>query len=236
MRLFSILAVLFAAPALAQTSPRSDLQTVRVTGQASVPARPDLALLDFSVVTQAKTAAAAASENARRTDKLVSGLKKAVGPGSEVSTLAYTVTPNVRYPQSGDPQPVGVIEGYTVSNTVRVRTPDLTSVGKLIDGALQLGANQVQSLSFSLKNDRNARREALKLAAADARAEADALAAALGLRVVRVLVASDEQAPVQPLFHETSARMMMKADTPIEAGALEVQAAVHLTVEVAPAR
>ena len=54
------------------------------------------------------------------------------------------------------------IDGYTATNVVQVETDDLEGVGRLIDVAIEAGANRVQQLSFGLKDDQPVRAEALR--------------------------------------------------------------------------
>jgi len=234
--------VLLAAPAAAQVATPvtpATPSTVTVTAQATVAARPDLVLLDFGVVTQAKAAGAAAADNARRSDQVVSGLRKAVSDKGEVRTTSYSVHPNFRYAAETRPGVAPIIDSYTVSNTVQVKVADVNAVGKLIDSALQLGANQVNGLSFLLKDETTSRAEALRLAATKAKNEAATIAGALGLRVVRVLSAGESRPSDHPIMRtEMAAQRMVASDgapTPVQPGTLDVQATVHLVVEVAPA-
>ena len=66
--------------------------TIRVVGEATVSAKPDLAELDVGVVSEATTAEAAAAENAKKMEGLLAALKKEVGAGGEVKTVGYMVT------------------------------------------------------------------------------------------------------------------------------------------------
>ena len=84
-----------------------------------------------------------------------------------------------------------MITGYTATNVVEVTLDDLTLVNKVIDTATQSGANVVQKLQFQLKNRAAVRAQALRQAAQQARISADAIAAGLGVKVVRVMSAEE---------------------------------------------
>jgi len=223
--------ILTTAMAVAQT-PRDNLAHpyIRATGDATVSAKPDRAKLSIGVVTQAAKAQAAAAENATQTGSMMAALRQSLGTTAEIRTSGYSLTPNFTYPQTGG-QPT--LTGYTGSNTVEITTDDLQNVGKVIDGGTQAGANNVRGLDFLLKDESAARAQALREAAQKARSNAEAMAAALGLKVVRVLSAEEgEPQLIRPV------RMMAMAaaapTTPIEAGNIQIQATVTLTVEVAP--
>ena len=75
----------------------------------------------------------------------------------------------------------------------------------------------------------------MRAAALKARAKADALASALGVRIVRVLHVDEGGQPMRPVFAEAMT-MRASADsaapTPVEPGTIEVQASITLTVEI----
>ncbi len=225
---FAVLAVLALPIAWGQGGP---VATVRATAEAVETAPPDHARINIGVVKQAASAEEAASANARQVDAVMARLRKLLRPGGEIRTVNYTVQPNYRYAREGGPPS---ITGYTASNTVEVTTGDLQGVGKLIDAATQSGANTIQSLEFLLKNDRAVRARALREAAVEARAEAEAMAAALGLKVTRVLkVQEGEAQPPRPLMARMqAAELAAAAPTPIAPGQLEVRAVVTVTLAV----
>jgi hypothetical protein len=71
---------------------------------------------------------------------------------------------------------------------VEITLDDLTQVGRVIDTATQSGTNNIQKLEYKLKNSRAVRTQALREAAAEAKASVEAIAAGLGLsRVARDL-------------------------------------------------
>jgi uncharacterized protein YggE len=205
--------------------------TIRVTGEATVTAKPDQAEINIGVVTQAATGQAAATQNAQKQDAILAELRKVLGPAAEIKTISYSLSPNYRYPKEGG-QPT--ISGYTASNIVQVKTGDLAQVGKVIDTATQSGANTIQSLSFRLKDEQVTRAQALREAAIKARAKADALASALGLKITRVLHV-DEGGVSMPVPINTRAFSAEAnvAQTPVESGTIDVHATITLTVEIA---
>jgi len=121
---------------------------------------------------------------------------------------------------------------------VQVTLDDLEKIGGVIDAAAQAGANHVQGIQFTLRDQDAVRAEALREAATRARAQAEVLAAALGLKVVRVLSAEENSPRFMPINHPLAGRAAMSSAavaTPVEAGTLDVAAEVTLSVEVSPA-
>jgi uncharacterized protein YggE len=203
-------------------------------GEGEVRVKPDQVRIQIGVTTQAPTAQEAGGQNAKHSVAVIAELKQQLGPTAEFQTTNYSLHPTYKSQRDGGKP---TIVGYQANNTVEVKLTDVSAVGKVIDWATKSGANQIQGIHFSLRDEQKARAEALAKAAAQARANAQALAAAVGLRVVRLVKIEDGQAaPPVPM----RAEMMMRqaadsaAPTPVEAGDIEVRAKVTVTAEVAP--
>ncbi len=220
--LFSVL--LFAANSNAQlVRPAS----VQATGNATVLSKPDQAHIQIGVVSQAATASAAASQNAAQLKTALDKLKAAAGPKAEVKTASYSLSPNYEFPARG----ARVLKGFTANNVVEVITDDLSSVGKIIDAATESGANEVQSLQFTLKDQSQARGEALRKAALLARAQVEAMASSLGLKLGKVLYVDEGGAPpIRPYAFAAAETANMRSTSIQPPQAIEVQASVTLTV------
>jgi uncharacterized protein YggE len=184
-------------------------------------------------VTQAKNAPNATRENAEKLSRLMAEINKILGKSDEVKTASYSLTPNYRYPQGGKPELVG----YTATNILRIKTGTLSTVGKLIDAGMQSGANTINRLAFTLKDEQNAQLQALRLAAAKARAKAEEMASALGLKLMKILSVTESGQGVRPpvpLVRAAQMEALAAAPTPVEAGTIEVRSSVTLTAEVGP--
>jgi uncharacterized protein YggE len=201
---------------------------VRASGNATVPVKPDKAQIQFAVVTTAATATDAASQNANQVTAVLAALGNVLGPNPNIQTLSYSLNPNYNYPQNGQP----ILTGYTASNTVQVILTDLSLIGKVIDTGIQAGANRVQGLQFGLQDDQPSRAQALKLATAQAKANADAMASGLGHHTGRA-IAIQEGATSTPTPVLLGAATP-SATTPVETGVVNVQASVTLDVALVP--
>jgi uncharacterized protein YggE len=208
--------------------------SVTAHGEAIIMVEPDQAEIDIGVVTQARNAPEAARENADKLARVITEVKKILGKGDEVKTASYSLNPNYRYPQGGKPE----IVGYTATNILRIKTGALANVGKLIDAAMQSGANTIHRLVFNLKDESSAQLQALRLASTKAKAKADEMAAALGLKIVRVLSLTEGDRGVRPIVSPIARGAQMEAlaaaPTPVETGTIEVRSSVTLTGELGP--
>lgn len=223
-------------PASGNTNPQaSDLASrtqVSVTGDSLVQAQPDTAIITIAVVTQSASALAAQRDNAQRSDAVVRAVRQAAGAGAEVGTSGYTLQPQRVYRENQPP----TIAGYEARNAVTVTLQDLTRVGGVIDAASQAGANNVDSLQFTLRRDRPARDQALTNATREALGKAQTIAQALGGRVVRIINVQEigGYRPPVPVYRDyaMTARAAEAAPTPIQVGTLDVTSQVQITAEI----
>src|SRR5260221_3668867 len=119
------------------TSPR----LIHVAADATVTVAPDHAQIDLGVVTQSKSASEAASENAKRVDRVLGAVRGVLGAKADLKTVDYSVNPT--YGESKANQPP-TINGYSAQNIVRVGMDDLTQVSKVIVAAMAGSANDVR--------------------------------------------------------------------------------------------
>ena len=190
---------------------------IAVSGRGEIKVSPDRATIQISVQTRATTAAAAAAENATKTQSVLAALRSLGLTNDQLSTINYNVYPDQRF----DPGKEPVIVGYNVTNTVLVDVRKLNQVGPVIDAALSHGANMVNSLQFYASNTEAARRAAIASAIEKARADADAAAKAAGGSLgglLEINVGAYSPPPPRPLMMARVAGGVAQADTPINPG------------------
>lgn len=227
-----------AAPRLeAQAAPeRAPDRVIRVTGVGEVRVTPDVAHVSLAVETTGATAQAAADENARAMDRVIRAVTAAGVARSDIRTSGYTLYPEYARPTPGReaaPDEPRII-GYRATNTVTVRTADLTRVGPLIDASLAAGANRLHDLRFSVADAEAAQNQAVREATQTARRTAEAMAAALGVRLGEVVEAATSTDQVRPVmrFEAARAQDMASVTTPIEPGEQTVSASVVVAFRI----
>ena len=180
--------------------------------------------MDIGVVTQAANAQDATVQNATQAGTVIAALQGLLGSNASIKTISYSVSPVYNNPPPG--QNASIV-AYMVTNIVEVTLTDLTQTGKVIDTAIQSGANRVQGISFDLQDRTPLVAQALKAAAARALSQANAIASGLNVHTGSVLHASESVNSPGPVFGAITAA----PTTPIQTGLIVVQASV--TVEVA---
>ena len=238
------IAALSPLTAQAQTMSSSPVVTagntlLSVAAEGKSTRTPDLAVFNAGVTTQATTAGAALTENAKRMTAVIASLRKAGIAERDIQTSNLSVNPVYGQPKrladGSMEQQDPIIIGYQATNQVSVRQRKLDSYGKVIDTLVANGANQVNGPSFQIDNSDAAMDEARIEAMKKARMRADLYAKAVGLRVVRALTISENAGWSPPQPQVMFARADMAAapkSSPVAAGELEMTVTVNVSYEL----
>ena len=197
--------------------------TVRASGVGRVTATPDEAVVSVTVTALVDNASDAQSRVAADVDRVFGALAEAGVPADAVETAAFSLRPE--YDQGRDGRE---FLGYRASHTLTVTVaPDRADT--VVDTAVGVGATRVDSVRFGLTDDtrESLRVEALELATADARADADTVAGAAGLTIenVRSLTVGGNSGP-PVVFERGDAGGGASAATEFRPGELTVTATV----------
>lgn len=225
-------------PLAASAAPAKAAATqIMVTGQGTASAMPDMATETFTIATNAQSAAAATSDNNVRYDRLAKGLEGLGIAHGDIRTTSY----NVNYTPPPDPQPesggamppVRERTGYFVYRGVTVTLHRLSLVGKAIDTAIASGVTDIGGVAYGISDRKGQQTVALRAAVRDGLAQAQAMAAAAGLHIVRVRSMQQGYAsPPVPLARMAATAMPAPAPpTQIEPGSIETQATVTITYD-----
>jgi uncharacterized protein YggE len=220
--------------ALAQ-SERVPYSIISVTGTGSVTRPPNTASFRASIVTTNDVAAASTSQNNAAYNALREKLAAIGVPETAIRTEWF----NVNYVPRPNPLPssnYGQRYGYTTSRLLAIET-SVDGAGKAIDAAVAAGASDISGVQFGLKEQKTLYNNALAAAVADARSQAEALAAAAGVRIVRIrTIASGSQGGSPPSPIALAARAMSGAPSVptniVPGGPIEVTATVNISYVV----
>ncbi|MCS0501639.1 SIMPL domain-containing protein [Ancylobacter mangrovi] len=222
------------APVAAQDlSPAARRPTLTVTGEGKAAGAPDMATFSSAVVSEAKTAREALDANSASVSQMIAAIKAAGVESRDIATSGFSIQPQYRAVKK-DGDEAARITGYEVRNMVTVRLRDLSKLGDLLDQVVTSGANQITGIAFSIA-DPTALEDAARVGAVnDARHRAETVAAAAGLRLVRI-VSLNSEGGMPPMPRMAAAPMMMKADSvPVEAGETEIRSSVTIVYEIEP--
>lgn len=204
-------------------------QTVSVTGVGRMQLTPDRATFTAGVQSVAPTLSAATQENGARMTAMLAALKRAGAAEKDLRTTGLSIYPQQAQQDGRTPR----IVGYQVSNAVTVTRDDPATVGKLIETAVEAGANTVSGLTLTVSDPLRGRDAGLQAAFADARAKAEVLARAAGRGVGRALAITEGGAAAQmpvPMMRMQAQAMSMSV--PVEAGTEELSFTVSVMFEL----
>ena len=201
-----------------QTQPSLNLAA---TGEVRV--APDMATVTFGVVTEAPTAQAAMAQNATQMNTVVAALRRAGVAERDIQTSGLNLQAQYDYQENQPPK----LRGYQASNRVTVRVMDLTKTGATVDAVVAAGVNQIDGVSFGLKDpsaaENEARLKAVQALQAKARLYAEALGVQLGgIRSLNEGGGYTPQPPV-PMFAMRASAMDAGGGTSVSGGELSVK-------------
>jgi len=207
--------------------------TLEVSGSGEVYSKPDLALISFAVVSEAKTVAEAMAQNSQKMNAVIAFVKNQGVEDKDLKTTTFSLRP--RYEWREDLSSQRQLVGYEAHQELEVKVREMEKIGRLIEGATAAGANQVGDLQFTIDNREELEREAREKAVKNAKDRAKELASLLGVNLARIINFSEEsQAPRSYALESLAAVDMGKeAETPqIETGENKIEVTVNITYEI----
>lgn len=178
-----------------------------VSGSAVKSIEPDRIGIILTIETDKKRASDSVNENSNITNRVIARLISLGVSKDNMSTNYYTVYPI--YSRQNDTciynppyqQCEQRVIGYKTINSLRVVVDPKFNVGKLIDNAIEAGANRVDSVYFFISEELRSRieKELLNEAINDAKSKANILLSQLNMKVVDVKSISVVNYPVYPV-------------------------------------
>lgn len=226
---FSALLSTTAIAAHAQPAPPVDQirgTALSLSAVGEVRTAPDMATISLGVMTQGATADEAMKANAARMTTVVAALKKAGVAERDIQTSGLSLSPQNVYEQNKPPR----LTGYQANNQVTVRVMNLARLGATLDACVSAGANEVQGVSFGLRDSTSAEDDARRRAVQNLQAKAGVYAGATSMRVGRMVSLSEgggyQPSPPRPMAQSVRA-FKAEDSTPVSPGELVVRIEVE---------
>ena len=202
-------------------------QTVSFTGEGKVKAEPDTAKVDIGLITEGKDSIAVQNENSDKMNaviKFLSGEQKIAG--EDIKTNNYSLSPKYDYIKGKS-----ILVGYVLSQTLTVTVRDLNKIGKILDGSVEKGANQINSVSLFVDKPEQLKDKAREEAVKQAQDKAAAISKIAGLRLGRLVGFSEGSYGEPPVFYEAMGKGgdSMAPAPQIEPGTQEIKISIILT-------
>jgi hypothetical protein len=225
-------AMLALAPTLAQAADGPPVPQLQANGTGKVMVTPDIAVVTTGVTSQAAEASAALSSNSADLARAIAAIRAAGVAEKDIATSGFSIDPVYEQTDNQPSDRPPAIVGYRVENQVRVTIRDIAKSGDLLDAVVAAGANRVSGIAFDISDRKSAADQAIRAAIADARAKAELMADAAGLRLVRILTLNaDENGGRGPI---RAYDMAKSAPVPVMPGERAVSASAQIVWEVAP--
>ncbi len=213
------------------TLPQNYPLEITSVGQGKVFAKPDIALVSIGVQTQGMKSNDVVTENNTKMNAITTAIKNLGVEEKDIQTSSYNLSPVYDYTERGR-----VFRGYSLNQAVNVKIRNFDKIGDILDKATSLGANTVGDLQFTIDDQEKVISEARTKAIAEAKTKAGDLAAAAGLKIVKLVNISEGNAPSpQPLYGKGGGELDMVSSSvapQIQTGQMEINSTVYLTYRV----
>ncbi len=223
------------------------MSSITVSGKGEVYASPDLATMDFSVLSESKTVAEAMEDNTRKMNAIIDAVKSLGVADDDLRTSGFNINPHYDYietnPETTEmrvyyPSGKRQLSGYDITQTltVKVRQDNMSKVGQIIQEAAASGANQVGDLQFTIDKPEVLQEQARKQAIEEAKAKAAVLAQQLEVKLGDITGYSE--GGYYPTYTTNYAKGMemdavQESATPaIQTGQNKIESSVNITYEI----
>lgn len=226
--LLALLAVTAGGPGLLGTAaatgqPTDEGSTVTVTAVGTAEADPDLAVVNVAVTARADDAEAVRDRIASNASRLRDALADANVSEDRIRTTRFSISREVERHENGTEH-----VGFRGAQSFEISLSNTSRAGEIVDLAVTNGANRVERVTFTLSEERRRelRAEALREAMANARSDADALAASANLTITGVGSVSTVDSGFSPSLADVAEARAESEPTRIDSGPVTVTADV----------
>jgi uncharacterized protein YggE len=206
-----------------------DERWISVSAEGEASAAPDMSVVSLGVSGSGKELAPTRDEVNARASSVLARLRELAVAEADISAPDVAIHPEYDYRKGQR------LIGYRVSRQVTARVRALERLGDVLDGVVAAGANEVHGAQMSASNPAAAEQEALQVAVAAARAKAEVLAEAAGVRlgpVARIEEEADHRGPPMPKMRMVAMAGAVEAPTEVAAGDLTVTRRIRAWFEI----
>ncbi len=212
--------------------------TIEVTGEATITAEPDIAIVNLGVTAKHKKAQMAMEEVSVAAREMLELLREHGVDGRDIQTQRLELNKDFFWHlQQRKLKNAAKAQLFEAANKITVKVRDLNKLGTIMQAALDAGANSVSNVQFGVDETEKLEAEARSAAASDAHARAKLYAEGVGVVLGRI-VSIREHSARRPRFDDDSLVMMRMSDSsetpevPVASGTVVFSASVNLTCEL----
>ncbi|TFB09104.1 DUF541 domain-containing protein [Candidatus Atribacteria bacterium MT.SAG.1] len=208
--------------------------TITVSGKGEIYAKPDLAFVTFSVITEKKEVAEAMKENTEKINAIINSIREQEVEEKDLKTTGFNIYPRYEWQEKTQFYPSGrrVLVGYEIKQSLEVKIRDMEKIGIIIQKATDAGANQVGDLRLTIDNEDEIKKQARGQAIEMAKDKAGELASQLDVKLVRIVNFSETGIVPRYYAFEETVGMGEGQALQIEAGENKIEVRVSITYEI----
>ena len=170
--------------------------TITVSGEGTATAVPDTATVSFGATATAADVATAQTKITGIINNALASVKSAGITDKDITTDSFNVSPHYNQtvcpPGGMCPVMAPSVSGYDVSEDVTVKIHDTSKVATVLDGLAKANVSNVSGPQFIVGDTQVVEAEARGKAIAQAQADAQKLAAQLGVKLGKMSYFSDD--------------------------------------------
>jgi uncharacterized protein YggE len=195
-----------------------DANSITVTGEGTATAIPDTATISFTASATGADVATAQSDITTVVNNALASVQSAGISSDDVTTTDYSVSPHYTQPVC---MPGGICtssvttSGYDVSETVSVKIHDTSKVSTVLSGLAAAKVTNISGPNFIVDDPQTTIAKARAQAIQKAQADAQTLAAQLGVHLGKIMSYSDNSnggSGPEPMMAKATSAMMGASD------------------------
>ncbi len=208
---------------LSNTHNRHTSQILKVTGEATIQAAPDQAIITLGVHTENIDPKLAQQENSQTISEIITALKELGIAEENIKTSDYRIDPQYNYVDGKE-----IFKNYRVQHMLQIKTKEIEQVGAIVDSAVKHGANSVSNIRFALANSDSYYNQALTIALSKAYEKALTLTRAIEATLNPIPIQMEELSAATPPIVYQATSYVKASTTPIIPGELQITATIRV--------
>ena len=199
--LIAILMVAVLISGCIQTA--TEENTINVAGESELSFEPDQAEVWAGISVVKLTADEAQTEANTVINAVIDGLRYKGISEDDIATEQLSLYEDRRW-ENGRHKTVG----WRATQTLKIKTTDLSKVGAIVDIAVNNGANQINNINFGLSEEKEQefKTQALAEATKNAKEKAETIAESLGARLGKIKTVSESNYYYTPYMYAMEAK------------------------------
>jgi uncharacterized protein len=209
------------------------VNTLSVSSTITKEIAPDETEISLAIETLSDTALTSQEDNKKLSNAVMNDLKLTGLTEEQIETNNYFIREEKQWNKESEKYET---IGYKTINNMKITLNDLSKVGKIIDVAVEAGANKVNGINFTLSEETQKREKenALFEAGQYARTKGDKIANGLGVTIKGIHSISESSYNYTPSYYsyDMSATKGVEESTPISPEDVSMSTTITVQFEV----